>query len=866
MLEKITERFSVIIPALNATDRIDSLLANLLKLDLPFNNFEIIVVGDGSHNNMSDKLRTWQKQSNVRLFENPEKTNLATPILAAAAAARSDVIVVMNPNLDHSSDQLMAMVNPILNNDHDLTIGSRYMAGNNTTGQPLYWQWLSHIGSWVGRLVCDVSDVSSGFFAFRRYLIKNIPEHTPECKILLELLAANQEKLKVAEIPVHCLDQTRNSPKSQFSHQWGYLQRLTTSANNNASAIATNRFTASSLCYMIIDVLLFQWLFSQEAGLAQAHIISFLAATTVHYLLNSEWSFRSHTTDYKGWDKLGRFLTINIFALLMRGGVLALLISFWEVPALLAIFPAIVLTGGINYLGSIFYVSPIERGAPSPHMRWRIASIGIVTFVVLLRLIYLGQAQLIPDEAYYWKYAQHMDWSFFDHPPMVAWLIWLGTAIFGDNEFGVRIGAWVSGLVTMGYLYALTINLYDKSTGMRAVMLLAVLPFGFAMGILMTPDAPLLAAWAATLYYMERALLNNRNSAWLGIGIAFGLGILSKYTLGLLGISCLLFVILDPTARRWLRRPHPYFAVALSLLLFSPVIIWNIQHNWVSFLFQTQRASGIGNQFSAHQLLLYILILLTPVGAFGALLALLSSGDCDQDQHAKRRRLFVWVFTGVPLTMFFILSLLGSPKFHWTAPVWLALLPTIAWMISQTSDLRSVSSRLRAAWKPTVITFTFAYAFILHFAVLGVPGIPYPDFMRHYFWREATNEIQHVVKDIQQLTEQEPIVVGMSKWSVASALSFYSHNENIMEIRSHNMFGDSGAMYDFWFPSQLPTTRPIILVGMKREHVERTRQGDDLDQMLDQLGPVQYREIIRDNKIIRGLYYRVARGYTGKQD
>lgn len=99
-------------------------------------------------------------------FENPEKTNLATPILAAAAAARSDVIVVMNPNLDHSSDQLMAMVNPILNNDHDLTIGSRYIAGNNTTNQPLYWQWLSHIGSWVGRLVCDVSDVASGFLHF----------------------------------------------------------------------------------------------------------------------------------------------------------------------------------------------------------------------------------------------------------------------------------------------------------------------------------------------------------------------------------------------------------------------------------------------------------------------------------------------------------------------------------------------------------------------------------------------------------------------------------------------------------------------------------------------------------------------------
>ena len=89
---------------------------------------------------------------------------------------------------------------------------------------------------------------------------------------------------------------------------------------------------------------------------------------------------------------------------------------------------------------------------------------------------------------------------------MIAWLIWLGTSIFGDNEFGVRIAAYICGLVTMGYLYALTLNIYDKSTSMRAMLLLAVLPIGFVHGILMTPDAPLLAAWAATLYYMERAI------------------------------------------------------------------------------------------------------------------------------------------------------------------------------------------------------------------------------------------------------------------------------------------------------------------------------------------------------------------------
>ena len=81
---------------------------------------------------------------------------------------------------------------------------------------------------------------------------------------------------------------------------------------------------------------------------------------------------------------------------------------------------------------------------------------------MLLRLIYIGAAQLIPDEAYYWNYAQHMDLSFFDHPPMVAWLIWLGTGLFGDNEFGVRVGAVICGLsrwaICMRWLIIYTIS------------------------------------------------------------------------------------------------------------------------------------------------------------------------------------------------------------------------------------------------------------------------------------------------------------------------------------------------------------------------------------------------------------------------
>ena len=656
-----------------------------------------------------------------------------------------------------------------------------------------------------------------------------------------------------------------HTSKLSFRHLPAHLQRLMTLAGGTVPFRSAGRFAAAGMVGAVTDVLLFQLFTSLGASLTLAHMASFFAAAALNYYLDSKWSFRPPHADDQRWHHFGRFLTVGLFALLMRGGILALLVFGWHISPMLAIFPAVAVTAAINYLGTAFYVFPVKQDPPTVDVRWRVASLGIVAFTILLRLIYLGQAQLIPDEAYYWNYAQHMDLSFYDHPPMVAWLIWLGTALFGNTEFGVRIGAFICGLVTMGYLYALARNLYDESTAMRAVLLLAVLPFYFSTGMVMTTDAPLVAAWAATLYYMERALIADQNSAWLGMGIAFGLGILSKYTLGLLGPAALLFVILDPASRRWLRRPQPYLAAALALLLFSPVIIWNMENDWASIMFQSNRVKGGSeDQFAAHLLFLHLMVLLTPVGLLAAAMAVWPGAEPDRNAFALRRRLFVRVFTGLPLAVFVVLSISESQRFHWTGPTWLALLPTMAWLMGQAGDFSTLSRRVRAAWKPTIAVCLFLYALVLHYVVLGIPGIPYGVLSEHYFWREATKEIEQVVAEVRQGTGREPIVVGMSKWSVAAALAFYNRSGKPMEIRSRNLFGDSGAMYDFWYPSEPPTSRPIILVGMRSHELARTPRIDDIDRMLVQPGPIREQVAMRDGKPLRRIYYRIAQGYLGK--
>ena len=857
-------QFSVIVPTLNEAGNIDPLLTRVSALGLPEGSFEVIFVDDGSRDGTPEKIREWENCGNVRLIDRREKPDLTCSILAGAVSARGDVIVVMNADLSHPPEQLPALVAPILEGSHDVAVGSCYVPGGSTEGLPLHRRWLSWLGGWLARPLCDINDATSGFFAFRREVAGIIAERASGYKILLELLMAGQGKLRVTKVPICLRDRVHGASKLAFSQQWTYLRHLMTLGSGTVSTGTASHFAAAGLLGIFVDALLFQWLMSDGTGLALAHILSFLAAASASYSLNSKWSSRPDHEGYLQWPQFGRFLTVGLFALLTRGGVLAFLVHGWHVPPLLAMFPAVAATAAIIYIGSAFYVFPVKQNPTSLDVRWRVASFGIVAFAVLLRLIYIGIAQLIPDEAYYWNYAQHMDLSFFDHPPMVAWLIWFGTSIFGDNELGVRTGAFICGLVTMGYLYAFSRNLYDKSTGIRAVLLLAVLPFGFVTATLMTPDAPLMAAWAATLYYMERALIADQRWAWLGMGIAFGLGILSKYTLGLLGLAALLFVVIDPGLRRWLRRPEPYLAAALALLLFSPVIAWNMENDWASIMYQSQRATGIGNQFSLHLLFFHMLLVLTPIGFIAAFMALAARHDRTVNPLIRRRRLFMQIFTIVPLAVFFWLSLFGWPKFHWTAPIWLAILPAMGWMLGQTDNWSKAASRLRAAWKPTIAVCMLLYALALHYVVLGLPGIPYAGFSEHYFWRETTREVERLAAEVERQTGKKPLIVGMSKWSVASSLSFYNDKSEPLDVRGRNMFLQSAAMYDFWYPSALPTDRPVILFGMKKHQLEHDIDGNDnITPLLVQPGPIRELKIEREGKPLRGIYYRVAQGYRG---
>ena len=211
--------------------------------------------------------------------------------------------------------------------------------------------------------------------------------------------------------------------------------------------------------------------------------------------------------------------------------------------------------------------------------------------LLALRLVAAAFTPLTFDEAYYWTWSKHLAGGYYDHPPMVAMLIRLGTLIAGDTELGVRLVSILLAIPMSFAVYRTAELLFGgRRLAATATILLNVTLMAAVGTMLVTPDAPLLVASSLVLFYLAKVLATGRGVWWLAVGAAVGLALLSKYTALFFGPAILIWLIAVPKLRRWLVSPWPYLGGVVAFAIFSPVILWNADHQWVSFLKQFGRA------------------------------------------------------------------------------------------------------------------------------------------------------------------------------------------------------------------------------------------------------------------------------------
>ena len=230
---------------------------------------------------------------------------------------------------------------------------------------------------------------------------------------------------------------------------------------------------------------------------------------------------------------------------------------------------------------------------------------------MIWRLFYIASSliELSPDEALYWLQSRHPALSYYSKPPLTADTMFLGTSLFGNNDFGVRffspIIAAVLGVICFRFCAR---ELKNARLGFALVLITNAMPLLMVGSNLMTIDPLSVLFWTLAMLAGWRAIQTDSGMRhWLWAGLWMGLGFLSKYT-GLFQLLCwVVFFALWKPARVHLRRPGPYLALGVNFVLALPVLIWNSQHDWVTVTHVGGRADfGNISHFTTRYLLEFI--------------------------------------------------------------------------------------------------------------------------------------------------------------------------------------------------------------------------------------------------------------------
>jgi len=239
-------------------------------------------------------------------------------------------------------------------------------------------------------------------------------------------------------------------------------------------------------------------------------------------------------------------------------------------------------------------ITPSDKTGAKPDSlafgHW-LAVAALIAAMTVLRIVYASSIELRTDEAYYWTWSKENVLSFLDHPPMIAWFIRFGTAIFGDTNLGVRFAGIVAMLVTQLLLADIVRRVTHDA---RAVVLALLMPeAALYYGLLMakvSPDVAMIPFAVAMLWALVRLYESGDARWWLAAGLFAGLALLSKLTAVMLLPAVVAFMLVPDWRRRWQLSPYPWLAALLAVVVFLPALIWNAQHDWASFRFQFVRA------------------------------------------------------------------------------------------------------------------------------------------------------------------------------------------------------------------------------------------------------------------------------------
>ncbi|RYE23517.1 MAG: glycosyltransferase family 39 protein [Sphingobacteriaceae bacterium] len=399
----------------------------------------------------------------------------------------------------------------------------------------------------------------------------------------------------------------------------------------------------------------------------------------------------------------------------------------------------------------------------------------------IFRLLLLPFFGPMPQDAYYTFYGEHLDWSYFDHPGMIGYLLRIFTTVFGKSVFVVKLTDFAVTSATLYAFYHLAGLFLSQQKQNLALGLMGSTFLVSVLSTISTPDVPLLLFWTLSLIALYHAVFRQQKLAWLLAGLLMGLAFDSKYTAVLLQFGLILFLIFSKKYRKNLISVWFWLGLLISVLVTFPVFYWNYQHDFASFLFQSKtRTSDISKfQLKPNLFLGTVgtqLFLLLPVAFCGLVLfsfkfikKVLVRWTLPSDQILFLLCFFLPAFLG-----FFLISPVYWVKINWMMPGYITGIIFLAVFISQ----KSAKINIRIA---AVLHLAFALEVIFY-------PVPIKSDDTWFGWKQLANQVQNLQKSYP-----DTFIFSADGYKTSAELSFFLPQK----IYAQNVFRQPALQFDY---------------------------------------------------------------------
>ncbi|MGM0600110.1 MAG: ArnT family glycosyltransferase [Candidatus Rifleibacteriota bacterium] len=457
-------------------------------------------------------------------------------------------------------------------------------------------------------------------------------------------------------------------------------------------------------------------------------------------------------------------------------------------------------------------------------------------FICLAMLVKLAMAlffDLAPDEAYYWEYSRRLDLSYFDHPPMVGYMIAMLKAFLGDTVLAVRGFALIANFLVSLILFTICRNYFESArVGFFCALLFQLNPASLALGFIMTPDTPLSLFWGLCLLTFLKILKDPEPVfPWIIMGICLGLGAMSKYNMILIVPAVAASILVFPERRKLVFTARFWLMVLLAFAGTIPILIWNYQNEWASLKFQFSHGLKPGQKSFLFYLGEFLGGQLGTLGpSIFILIFYLSFTQFYKSFKSKNEKVFFLAATVLPALLLFTYSGLKTKvEANWPQIAYLGGFPLMAhWLVSGWS-------KKRAGWTilPGAILALIA---LIHSATLILPfkDISY----RLHGWEKAGK----LLKKVDEETGKKSLFVGQG-YGITAEAAFYGNIPPERTAETH-----SGKNYRFWNSKELIKNAENVVYVDEDDYSEAAHFGKRFNKQ-----EFRQHEIHSNGRLIRKL-------------